>query len=138
MNQEESYIFNQDSLDLFSKKLKKFHEEFKAKALLCGMENVGDDIESIKFSKSPKFTLKYYQRIVGGFKNVPTFARVKSFSDSGLNAECFFNYLNYDKHIDNVFMLQNVMNWAGTQKFCCTIWSLKSTSISNIKEYWNA
>ena len=39
-------------------------------------------------------TLKYYQRIVGGFKNVPTFARVKSFSDSGLNAECFFNYLN--------------------------------------------
>ncbi len=101
------------------------------------MAEVGQDLESIKFTKHPSYTLKYYQRIVGGFKNVPTAIHIQAHDERGLNSEFFFTKIQYDEHINNVFLIQNVMNWYGTNKVCCQVWQLKPTTLDQINEYWN-
>lgn len=133
---KKTYIYNKEVINFFEKKLHSFHDSFVDIMLLSGLAEQGQDLEEIKFSKHPSYTLKYYQRIVGGFKNVKHSIQIQAFDDKGLNAELFFTNIHYDEHINNVFFIQNVMNWGGKEKFCCQVWQLKPTSIEKINNYW--
>ena len=104
--------------------------------LLSGLANKGEDIESIKFTKHPSYTLKYYQKIIGGFKNIKPSIQLQAYDEEGLYAECFFTYIKHDEHIDNVYYIQNIMNWYGSTQLCCQVWKLKQTSLQEINDYW--
>lgn len=134
---KQTYVYTSDVINFFTEKLHSFHDKFCDMPLLTGLADKGQDIEEIKFTKHPSYTLKYYQRIVGGFKNNPALIHIQAHDDYGLNSEFFFTHINYDKHINNVFMMQNVMNWYGSSKFCCQVWQLKPTSIKLINNFWS-
>ena len=103
---KKTYIYNKEAINFFEKKLHSFHDSFSDIMLLSGLAEKGQDLEEIKFSKHPSYTLKYYQRIVGGFKNVKHSIQIQAFDNSGLNAELFFTNINYDEHINNVFFIK--------------------------------
>ena len=55
----ERYLFQSDVEEFFYEKLDHFHEIFVLRLLLTGMADKGTNLERIKMTKMPEFSLKY-------------------------------------------------------------------------------
>ena len=51
-------------------------------------------------------------------------------------AEMFLTRLNDQKTINDVFLIQNVYNWDGTNLFCAQVWKLKNNNLLDLNNYW--
>ena len=138
MQMAEQFIYNSDASESFYAKLDGLHEEYVYYLLLSGVAPKGTDLESVKMSKNPRVNKKYYTRVVGGLVNVKPQAVVRLVEDNRTRLECIFTTLNDNEYVNNeLFMIQNVMDWPIIEKFSCQIWYLGETSIHKIKEFWN-
>ena len=122
---------------LFSGMLHGFHQNYIEEMLICGVDKVGTPIDKIKMTKNPRYDLNYYKKIVGGFQKVKPFCKViaRIDQDNPL-ADMNFTYLNNNKDIDDIFLLQNVYNWDREDLFSAQIWGLKNISQKLINQYW--
>ena len=132
----EQYIFDASAQSIFYERLNAFHDKYARYLLLNGVAQKGADLESIKMVKNPLAPPHYCRVVVGGFTRVRPNAVVKLTEGRATNLECIFTYLNNDKELNCVFMMQNVMNWPQLGKFSCQIWCLSEISVSTIKEHW--
>ena len=131
----EKHVFQEADL-LFEDKLHSFHDKFVDCFLLTGVDESDKPLDKVKMTKNPKFSLLYYQRIVGGIMENNPIVSIKSISDKNLKAHCQIYYLNNDTDIEDFFYTQNVYNWQGTQKTCFQVWKLKFISILNMNNHW--
>lgn len=134
----ERYIFSGEINVFFAEKLESFHSLFVETMLLCGVDKVGTGIDQIKMTKNPAHGLDYYKKVVGGILEVEPSIFVCAIDEDGeLLAEMYYTYLNNDKDIDDIFLLQNVYHWESSAHFCAQVWSLKEPNMCNINHYWN-
>lgn len=127
----ERYVFGSDLESFFYEKLDSFHDAFVIHLLLTGSADKGTNLESIKMTKMPKISLKYCEKVIGGFKNIAPNAVVSLVDDKKPVLECIFTDL--DGH---TFMIQNIMDYPLIGKFNCQIWYLGEISVDTIKDYW--
>tara|TARA_B110001454_G_C12709182_1_gene429967 strand:+ start:636 stop:1043 length:408 start_codon:yes stop_codon:yes gene_type:complete len=133
----EQYIFNQDAQEVFYEKLDKLHESYVYHLIMSGVAPKGSDLESIKMTKNLQVNEIYCKTIVGGFVNTSPNVIVKLEEDKQTRLECIITKLNDKKHINYMYMIQNVMDWPKVDSFSCQIWYLGETTIGQIKEIFN-
>ena len=134
----EQFIYNSDAEESFHSKLDGFHDKYVYHLLLSCVAEKGADLESIKMTKNPATNNKYVARVVGGLLNVKPEVIVKLTEDGRTRLECIITTLNDNKYVYNeVFMIQNVMDWPELGKFSCQIWYLGEVGLQDIKTYWN-
>ena len=115
----------------------KFHDDFVYHLLLNGLAKKGDDLESIKMTKSPKVSKKYCEKIVGGLTHIEPSLIVKLVEDGSTKLECIFTHINDKKMINDVCMIQNVVGWPQQDRYSCQVWYLGKNNIDQIKEFWD-
>jgi len=120
----------------FYSRLEEFHDLFVEQFLLGGVAKNNTHIEDIPFTKNPKFTLKYYEKIIGGLTNLKPSIMVKLIQEEDLVIECFFTDIRIDEDINNVYMVQNVMKWNSEKHFCCQVWKLFDTDVESVNDFW--
>ena len=131
----ERFIFNADAEDSFYSKLDGIHDSYVYHLLLNGVAEKGQDLESIKMTKNPTVSKKYCERVVGGLVNLKPQIILKLVEDKLTRLECIFTYVNDNKEINHLFMIQNVMDWPVLGKYSCQIWYLGETSLFQVTEY---
>ena len=133
----ETYVFNGEAVDFFYEKLDSLHEKYVDGLILNGVAPKGTDLQSIKMTKNPDVNKKYCRRIVGGLVNIKPSILARFVEDGHTRIECIFTKICDQEHIDNVYLIQNVMDWPELGSFSCQIWYLGETDIEQIKEHWN-
>ena len=134
----EQFVYNADAEKHFYEKLNDFHDEYVYHLVMNGFADKGVDLESIKMTKNPQASQKYCERVVGGLVNVKPEIILKLIEEGNTRLECVFTTLNDNKVVNNeLFMVQNVMDWPKLGGFSCQIWYLGETSVNKVKEYWN-
>jgi len=134
----ESYIFNADAKEQFYERLDSFHEKHVYYLLLSGVAPKGTDLESVKMTKNPQVSKKYCQRVVGGLVNIKPQVMISLVEDKLVRLQCILTTLNDNEYVNNeLFMIQNVMDWPEINKFSCQVWYLgEETSINQVKDHW--
>jgi len=133
----EQYIYEAQTESIFYEKLENFHDKYVYHLLLNGLAEKGVDLESIKMTKNPDVGKKYCQRVVGGLTKVKPEVIVSLVEDGHLRLQCIFTFLNDNEYAKNeLFMIQNVMDWPQLGKYSCQIWYLGQSSVSVIKDHW--
>ena len=134
----EQFIYNSDAEESFYSKLDGCHDKYVYHLLLSGVAEKGADLESINMTKNPATNNKYVARVVGWLLNVKPEVIVKLTEDGRTRLECIITTLNDNKYVYNeVFMIQNVMDWPQLDKFSCQIWYLGETGFGDIKKIWD-
>ena len=133
----EIFVFNGDAVDYFYRKLDDLHNKYVKSLLLSGVAAKGTDLQSVKMTKNPEASRKYCRRVVGGLTNIKPSIISKFTEDKMTRLECIFTAVNDKENIDNVYMIQNVMDWPQLGNFSCQIWYLGETHINQIKQHWN-
>lgn len=142
------HIFSGEINDYFAEKLHSFHDNYVETMLLCGVDKPGTPLDKIKMTKNPSFTMQYYKKVVGGLLKFQPEVYVSCIDELGtILAECTFTYLNDKKHVNSIFLLQNVYNWDSTSLSCAQVWRIKEPStlgaseiaenMCNINRYWH-
>ena len=134
--QKQTYIFNGDVTDSFFQKLDSFHSKFSPVLICNGLAPKGSSLEQIKFAKGPKYSQKFVARVFGGFLNTRPSIIVKVLEDSECKMECIYTHVNDKEKLNNVFLIQNVMDWPELGKFNCQVWHLGNASVNNIDRHW--
>ena len=133
----ERHIFRGEISEGFATLVHDFHERFVDKMLICGVDKPGTALDSIKMTKNPNYGLDYYKKIVGGLMKFDPNIYVCAINEqNNLLAEMFLTRLNDKKTINNVFLMQNVYNWEGTNLFCAQVWKLKNNDLLDLNNYW--
>lgn len=132
---QEKHIF-EDSEDIFSEKIHSFHNSFVNCSLLTGISSPGTSIDKVPMSKNPKFTLLYYQRIIGGLLENEPLIKILSINNNEVTANCGVYYLNNNKDIKDLFYRQDISNWEKTSKTCFQVWKLKKIDILKLNKHW--
>ena len=132
------YIYDSSAEKIFYEKLEDFHEKYVDSLIMSGLSEKGNnDLESIKMIKGLQASEDFCKRVVGGLTNVIPEMVVKLFLDKSVRLECIFTKLNDGEHLDNVFMIQNVIDWPQLGHYSCQIWFLGETGMGKVKEYWD-
>ncbi|MBC8395155.1 MAG: hypothetical protein H8E05_00500 [Bacteroidetes bacterium] len=132
------YIYGLETQEGFYEKLDSFHETHVENLIMNGLAKQGDDLESIKMTKSPFVTEQTCKRIIGGLKNVKPEIILKLRDDMGLVMECIFTHINDGDFLNEVYMIQNVHGWPEDKGFSCQIWNMQeNTGINEIKLLWD-
>lgn len=131
----EKHIF-QDAASLFADKIHSFHDEFVDRFLLIGVDDSNKQLDEVKMTKNPDFSMLYYKRIVGGILENPPLISIKSFLKNKLSADCGIYYLNNGEDIEDFFLTQNIYQWEGTSKACFQVWRLNFLGIFDMNEHW--
>jgi hypothetical protein len=134
--QKQTYIFNGDVTDSFFQKLDSFHSKFSPVLICNGLAPKGSSLEQVKFAKGPKYSQKFVARVFGGFLNTRPSIIVKVLEDSECKMECIYTHINDKEKLNNVFLIQNVMDWPELGKFNCQVWHLGNASVNNIDRHW--
>ena len=132
----DQYIFDVDASKAFYEKLDNLHENYVYHLILNGVADKGTHIESIKMTKNPLASKEYCERIVGGLLNIKPKMIVKLVEEKKTKLECFFTHIYDKEYLNNIYMIQNVMDWPEIDKFSCQVWYLGETSVEQIKEIW--
>ena len=133
----QTYIFDTQAGQDFYKRLDDLHDEYVYHLLLSGLAEKGLDLESIKMTKNPDVSEKYCKRVVGGLVNVKPQIIVKLTEDKQPRLECIFTVLNDNEYVRNeLFMIQNVMDWPQLGKYSCQIWYLGETALEEVRKKW--
>ena len=127
----ERYLFQSDVEEFFYEKLDHFHDIFVLRLLLTGMADKVTNLERIKMTKMPEVSLKYCEKIVGGFKNIAPSAIVSLLNDKNPILECVFTEM-----YSHTFMIQNIMDYPQLGKFNCQVWYLGEIGVDTVKNYW--
>ena len=133
---KQTYIFNGDATDLFFEKFDSFHNKFSPILVCNGTAVKGSDLQQIKFVKGPKYSDKFVARVFGGFLNIEPSIIVKVLEDFECKMECIYTHINDNEKLNNVFLIQNVMDWPELGKFNCQVWHLGNASVNNINRHW--
>lgn len=136
MQKTQKHIFLDQAELEFYEKLESFHDLFVEQALITGISEKNTHIDEIPFSKNPKFTLPYYNKLIGGFTNNKPHALARLVKDNEIIIDCIFTEIKADEYINNTYMIQNVMNWSNKKNFCCQIWKLFEASTREINHFW--
>ncbi len=132
----EFYIYNGDAEKNFYEKLNSLHNKYVRQLLLSGVASKGADLESIKFTKSPDSSENLCRRVVGGLKNVSPSIILKLVEDKKTRLECIFTWLNDGDYLqDELFMIQNVMDWPQLDKFSGQVWYLGKETKEEIRKH---
>ena len=133
----EQYIFNGDATEAFYEKLDELHEKYVYHLLLNGVAEKGvTDLESIKMTKNPDASRKYCERVMGGLLNIKPSLIVRLVEDKLTRLECIFTRINDKEYLNNIYMIQNVMDWPELGKYSCQVWYLGESSIKEIQKIW--
>jgi|TARA_R100000808_G_C2100889_1_gene117993 hypothetical protein len=122
--------------DSFFQKLDSFHSKFSPVLICNGLAPKGSSLEQVKFAKGPKYSQKFVARVFGGFLNTRPSIIVKVLEDSECKMECIYTHINDKEKLNNVFLIQNVMDWPELGKFNCQVWHLGNASVNNIDRHW--
>ena len=132
----EQYIFNADAEEAFYGALDDLHDKYVYHLLLSGVAEKGTDLESVKMTKNPQTSIQYCKQVVGGLVNIKPQIVSRLVEDGQTRLECIFTHINDKKHINHLFMIQNVMDWPEIKKFSCQVWYLGETSVIQVKKHW--
>ena len=121
----------------FANKLHLFHQNFVEEMLLCGVSDATASIDRVKMSKNPKYSIKYYKKIIGGLLKFEPLTSILARDSYGQKlAECTVNHLNDERFIFNNFLVQKVYKWEGSDSMSTQVWKLKNKPIYCLKQYW--
>ena len=133
----EQYLYNADTSEDFYDNLENLHDRYVYHLILNGVADKGTHLESIKMTKNPQVNKQYCERIVGGLLNIKPKMIVKLIERKKTKLECIFTHINDKEYLNNIYMIQNVMDWPEVNKFSCQVWYMGETSVEQIKEVWN-
>jgi hypothetical protein len=133
---KQTYIFNADARDLFFDKLDSLHNKASPVLICNGVAPKGSGLEKIKFIRGSKYSDKFCARIFEGFQNTEPSIVVKLIEDSECKMECVYTHINDNEKLNNVFLIQNVMDWPDFDKFNCQVWHLGNTGVNTIEGHW--
>ena len=134
--QKQTYIFNADVRDLFLEKLDSFHIKFSPVLICNGLAEKGESLEKVKFTKGPRYSDKFCSRVFGGFLNIKPSIVVKLIEDSECQMESIYTHVKDNEKLNNIFMIQNVIDWPHLGKFNCQVWHLGDASVNKIDRHW--
>ena len=127
---EVNIYIDEASLD-FYEKLDFFHEHFIDKMLMCGVSNNGTHLVDLIKQKEALPALVF---LVQRFK---PFCISKLTNKKRLELECMFFDFSEPGFSDNVYMIQNVMDWTSKKNFSCQFWKVKDNIKPDmILEFW--
>ena len=134
---ETNIYIDEASLD-FYEKLDFFHEHFIDKMLMCGVSNNGTHIEEIPFSKcAQEYNFDFYKALVFLVQKFESFCATQLINKKRLELECLFFDFSEPGFSDNVYMIQNVMDWTSKKNFSCQFWKVQDNiNPKMIKEFW--
>ena len=134
---ETNIYIDEASLD-FYEKLDFFHEHFIDKMLMCGVSNNGTNIEEIPFSKcAQEYNFDFYKALVFLVQKFKSFCGTQLINKKRLELECLFFDFSEPGFSDNVYMIQNVMDWTSKKNFSCQFWKVQDNIDQKmIKEFW--
>lgn len=132
----EKYIFSGETSNLFYSKLNELHDKYVYHLVLSGVAPIGTHLESIKMTKNPLVSRGYCEKVVGGLLNINPDVIVKLLEEDEIKIECIFSKLDDKKEFNQLFLIQNVMNWPQINNFSCQIWYLGENCVSQIKKHW--
>ena len=134
---ETNIYIDEASLD-FYEKLDFFHEHFIDKMLMCGVSNNGTHVEEIPFTKCAReYNYDFYKALVFLVQKFQPFCISKLTNKKRLELECMFFDFSEPGFSDNVYMIQNVMDWTSKNNFSCQFWKVKDNIKPDmILEFW--
>jgi hypothetical protein len=131
-------IFRKSARIPFYEILDKFHENFVDCFLLTGVTKNNADLEEIPFTKHPDYSLDFYKILVGGLKKFKPSLVCRLQEEKYLELEClYYNFGEYEGE-NQVYMIQNVMNWTNKNDFCCQVCNLSLRDIDLIETFWTS
>ena len=93
-----------------------------------------DHFLKVKLTKNPEGSKDLCRRVIGGLTKVKPEIVYKLVQDGETRLECIFTWLNDGVYLkDELFMIQNVMNWPQLGKFSNQIWYLGKETKKEIK-----
>ena len=138
------HIFSAETEPAFKRLLGQFHEQTDSRLVMCGVDLIGVDMQTIKMSKMPGYDLKFCQKIMGGFMEFQPDIHVVLTDDDNQKAfECVFTHLSgkfkdKDYYVDNVYMIQNAYNYPQDGKCLYQVWNIHHKhTVRNINTFWN-
>lgn len=135
------HVFSAEAEPVFKRKLGEFHEQSNTRLVMCGVDMIGVDMQTVKMSKMTGYNLQFCRKIMGGFiKFQPDIHVVLLDDHHEKNFECVMVYLfDQDQQIDNTYMIQNAYNYPDTGKCLYQLWVLShKLTIKDINNLWNA
>ena len=142
---KKSFIFSDEAEPIFKRKLGELHDQFNTKLIMCGVDSIGVDMQTVKMSKMPGFDMKACQKIMGGFVEFqPDTHVVLVDSDDNKAFELIICDL-YDEDfvspygvtIDNIFMIQNAYKYPYHDKCLYQMWVLlEDVVMKDINNLW--
>ena len=139
------HVFSAEAEPIFKRKLGEFHERTDSRLVMCGVDLIGVDMQTVKMSKMPGYDHKFCQKIMGGFLEFqPDIHVVLMDDEQGKSFECVFIHL-HDQHsdeqyyINNVYMIQNAYHYPQHDKCLYQLWNIHhSHTVKDINTFWNA
>ena len=91
-----------------------------------------------EFRKLKLYSLDFYKILVGGLKKFNPALICRLQDERRLELECL--YYDFGEHAgeNQVYMIQNVMNWTNKNDFCCQICNLSLRDINLIETFWTS
>lgn len=132
----ERYIFDHTAREFFYTSLKSIHTKYVDKLVMCGVDAIGADIETIKMTRMFN-EIGYLKRVMGGMKQVkPGVHILLTDESSNTEAECFITYLDNQDDVKGTYMIQNIHNYPEAGKCLYQFWkfntNLPDIDINNI------
>lgn len=141
-----TFIFSEETEPFFKKKLGEFHERFDTKLIMCGVDSVGVDMQTVNMSKMPNYDMQTCKKIVGGFLEFQPDSHVVLIGEDDQKGfelvlcDLFDNDFvsQYGVTIDNVFMIQNAYNYPQPNKCLYQMWVLlEDVVMKDINNFWH-
>ena len=134
----EQYIFNGDTEKHFYEKLDSIHDTYVMHLMMSGVAEKGMHIEDIKMVKNPNTTMSYCKKLVGGLTHIKPSVIARLVEDKITRLECIFTKIRDggDYFENDLFMIQNVIDYPKPGKFSCQIWYLGEATTKQIEDHW--
>jgi hypothetical protein len=135
MQEIERHIFN-DSQKYFKIKLDLFHELYADSLIAMGFPESKTSLLGVDFSTSNKYTEDEFQSILLDLTfEIPSIT-IDSFANKEKQSSCAIYYLNSQREIEGLYMIESIINYNSYGKTACKIYDLFTSNLIEINSHW--
>ena len=139
MKNAKTNIFLETASQAFYEKLDLLHELFIECILLTGVCKNGSMLEKIPFQESETYSSECYKMLIYLMKTMKPNFSCRLLNKKRLEVECLFYDFSSDITGNQVYMIQNVIDWTSKKNFCCQVWMLQpEVTTQDMIDYWRA
>lgn len=143
MSQIKKSIYLDDAAYDFYSKLDSFYDAHVGHLIMSGVAQNGSNLNQVNFSFSSDFTREFYEALVYVMQRIKPSFKSMLISNKRLEVECIFYNFGGQFSNNQIYMMQNTMDWTSRENFNCQIWQMNPDSFyfdeigtETIKKYW--